>query len=247
MATQTTERSLDELAKGLASGTLSRGKAIRWMGGALLGAALASFPGVAWANDCRRLGRECRRDSQCCSKNCVRWGDHKVCGCPEGKTRCNVRCVNLQTNERHCGSCFNRCPEGSECMGGVCQCPSGTTLCSEQCVSTACPQGQFFDQATCQCIAEGQCTVGCDCGTACNFQQCGADCFCFESVEGSLMCGANFFCNFPSCESTAECQQQFGQNYFCGDSCCGRMCMPNCGTGSLGVAAEGGMSAAGPT
>ena len=49
MATQTTERSLDELAKGLASGTLSRGKALRWMGGALLGAALASFPGVAWA------------------------------------------------------------------------------------------------------------------------------------------------------------------------------------------------------
>ena len=72
MATQTTERSLDELAKGLASGTLSRGKAIRWMGGALLGAALASVPGVAWANDCRRLGRECRRDSQCCSRNCIR-------------------------------------------------------------------------------------------------------------------------------------------------------------------------------
>src|SRR5215216_1672878 len=64
--------SLDELAKGLASGTLSRGKAIRLVGGALLGAALGSFPGVAWADDCRRLGRECRRDSQCCSKNCVR-------------------------------------------------------------------------------------------------------------------------------------------------------------------------------
>jgi hypothetical protein len=46
MATQTTQSSLDELAKGLASGTLSRGKAIRWMGGALLGAALASVPGI---------------------------------------------------------------------------------------------------------------------------------------------------------------------------------------------------------
>jgi hypothetical protein len=44
------ELSFDELAKGLASGTLSRGKAIRWMGSALLGAALASVPGVAWAN-----------------------------------------------------------------------------------------------------------------------------------------------------------------------------------------------------
>ena len=104
MARGTTEHSLDELAKGLASGTLSRGKAIRWMGGALLGAALASFPGVAWANDdCRRLGRECRRDSQCCSGNCVRRGDDKVCACPQGQSRCGDRCVNRQTNERHCG------------------------------------------------------------------------------------------------------------------------------------------------
>jgi hypothetical protein len=55
MATETREHSLDELAKELATGTLSRGKAIRWMGGALLGAALASVPGLAWANDCRRL------------------------------------------------------------------------------------------------------------------------------------------------------------------------------------------------
>src|SRR5215216_8210900 len=121
--------SLDELAKGLANGTLSRGKAIRWMGGALLGAALASVPGVAWANDCRRLGRECRRDSQCCSKNCVRRGDGKVCGCPEGKSRCGVRCVNLKRNENHCGECFNRCAAGQECVRGECQgggCPSGT-------------------------------------------------------------------------------------------------------------------------
>ena len=131
---QTTNQSLDELAKGLATGTLSRGKALRWMGGALLGAALASVPGVAWANDCRRLGRECRRDSQCCSRNCVRRGDDKVCGCPEGQRRCNDRCVNLKTNERHCGRCFNRCTEGQECVRGVCQggCPD-TQICGDAC------------------------------------------------------------------------------------------------------------------
>jgi hypothetical protein len=50
------DTSFDELAKGLASGRVSRGKALRLVGGALLGAALASVPGVAWANDCRRLG-----------------------------------------------------------------------------------------------------------------------------------------------------------------------------------------------
>jgi hypothetical protein len=112
------EHSLDELAKGLATGTFSRGKALRWMGGALLGAALASFPGVAWANDCRRLGRECRRDSQCCSRNCIRRGDDKVCGCPEGMSRCGDRCVNLKRNENHCRRCGNRCDDGEECVGG---------------------------------------------------------------------------------------------------------------------------------
>ena len=42
MSQETTNRSFDELAKGLATGTLSRGKALRLVGGALLGAALAS-------------------------------------------------------------------------------------------------------------------------------------------------------------------------------------------------------------
>jgi hypothetical protein len=105
------------------------------VGSALLGAALASLPGVALANDdCRRLGRECRRDSQCCSGNCVRRGDDKVCACPEGKSRCNDRCVNLQRNERHCGECFNRCAEGQECVDGVCQggCPA-TQICGDSC------------------------------------------------------------------------------------------------------------------
>jgi hypothetical protein len=138
------ELSLDELAKGLATGTLSRGKAIRWMGGALLGAALSSVPGVAWADDCRRLGRECRRDSQCCSRNCVRRGDDKVCGCPEGKTRCNDRCVNLDRNENHCGECFNRCDDGEQCVRGECQggCPPGETVCTGcACETVACTPG----------------------------------------------------------------------------------------------------------
>jgi hypothetical protein len=97
MATQTTERAFDELTRGLASGTLSRGKALRLMGAALVGGALASVPGTALADDdCRGFGRRCRRDRQCCSKNCVRRGDDKVCGCPKGKSRCGLRCINCR-------------------------------------------------------------------------------------------------------------------------------------------------------
>src|SRR5918994_1522513 len=174
MATQTTESSLDELAKGLATGTLSRGKAIRWMGGALLGAALASVPGVAWANDdCRRLGRECRRDSQCCSRNCVRRGDDKVCACPEGQTRCNDRCVNLDRNDNHCGECFNRCAEGVECMDG--ECGGGEPICTPPCPDGhVCVQEEGVPQPFCQPICDPPCPGDCGCvdladgnGTAC--------------------------------------------------------------------------------
>src|SRR5918997_3964241 len=152
------DTSFDELAKGLASGTLSRGKVLRWMGGALVGAALASVPGVAWAND------RCPDGQTRCGDRCVNLQtNERHCGscsnrCRSTQTCCKGRCVNLQANERHCGSCFNRCPEGSECVGGVCQrgCPSGTTLCGGNCVSNVCPQGQFFNTSACEC----QCTQG---------------------------------------------------------------------------------------
>jgi hypothetical protein len=43
--------SFDELAKRLATGAVSRRKVLRWMGGAFVGAALASVPELAWADD----------------------------------------------------------------------------------------------------------------------------------------------------------------------------------------------------
>jgi hypothetical protein len=43
------DHSLDDLAKGLANGAVSRRKALRLMGSALLGGVLASIPGVALA------------------------------------------------------------------------------------------------------------------------------------------------------------------------------------------------------
>jgi hypothetical protein len=144
--------SFDELAKGLATGAVSRRKALRWMGGALVGAALASVPGVAWADDDR-----CPEGQARCGERCVNLQtNERHCGscsnrCTSTQTCCKGKCVNLQKNERHCGSCSNHCPEGEECVGGVCQCPSGTTLCGGACMSNSCPQGQAFNPSTCQC------------------------------------------------------------------------------------------------
>jgi len=121
MSEQTRERSLDQLARALASGSLSRGKAPRLMGGLLLGSALGSLPGVAWADDDR-----CSEGQTRCGERCVNLRtNERHCGscrnrCRSNQTCCKGRCVNLQKNERHCGSCSNRCAEGQECVNGEC-------------------------------------------------------------------------------------------------------------------------------
>ena len=59
----------DELARGLADGTLTRGKALRLMGAALVGGTLASLGIREAAGDppgCKREGKHCTRTDQCC-------------------------------------------------------------------------------------------------------------------------------------------------------------------------------------
>jgi hypothetical protein len=74
----TSNHSFDELARGLASGTLSRGKALKVMGAALVGGALGSLGGVASADqgdqgeneECKPEGKKCKNNHQCCSGKC---------------------------------------------------------------------------------------------------------------------------------------------------------------------------------
>src|SRR5215211_8942802 len=59
----------DELARGLADGSITRGKALRLMGAALVGGTLASLGiGEAGADPpgCKRAGKHCTRNDQCC-------------------------------------------------------------------------------------------------------------------------------------------------------------------------------------
>jgi hypothetical protein len=122
------ESFFDELARGLADGSITRGKALRLMGGALVGAALASVPGVAWAND------RCSEGQTRCGDRCVNLKtNERHCGscrnrCGSTQTCCGGRCVNLKRSERHCGSCGNRCLEGFECVGGTCSAVATTLL-----------------------------------------------------------------------------------------------------------------------
>jgi stigma-specific protein Stig1 len=199
--------SFDELARGLANGTVSRRQALRLVGGALVGAALASVPGVAWAR-----GDQCSEGLTRCGERCVNLRrNERHCGscfnrCRSTQTCCKGRCVNLQRNERHCGSCFNRCAEGQECVGGECQggepagCTPGTVCgrCTQpdggtvQCscadlagaTGTVCFSGGFNSQL---CHEEG---CGDHPGTVCvQFPETGARACVFPCVDGEPCAG----------------------------------------------------------
>lgn len=47
-------------------------------------------------------------------------------GCAEGFTACGQSCVNLRSDELHCGQCGARCDDGERCRSGACT-PSDTT------------------------------------------------------------------------------------------------------------------------
>ena len=244
---------LDSVARGLASGTVSRRQAVRWMGGALLGSALAIFPGVeAFAAPKPPQGR-----------------------CPSGFVNCRGTCVRTESNPSHCGGCYIQCSPNEVCTSGQCCagdrvcgsrccgadesccdfgggsavcCPSGTycggpglccqfdeQVCGGQCVSTACSEGEAFNPFTCRCeTSAAGCSFPYRCGGSIPFCGSGAQtCLCTASVEGPVICGGNN-CG-PACTSSAECETIFGPGAVCqapGTGCCGQACIPPCGSPS---------------
>src|SRR5688572_11114130 len=93
------EQSLDELARGLASGSISRGRALRLMGAALVGGALGSVgigEAAAAPIGCKADGKKCKNGNQCCSLNC----SGGICvSCPPGQELCNGSCVSTSCSQ----------------------------------------------------------------------------------------------------------------------------------------------------
>src|SRR5918998_5025572 len=129
MARGTIESSFDELARGLASGSISRGRALRLMGAALVGGTLTSFGigGVAVADDrCKPTGKKCKKNKQCCSGNC---SGGTCAACPSGQVLCGGSCVS--------NSCLTNSGQVFNTTTCQCECPSGTlTLSNGTCVTS---------------------------------------------------------------------------------------------------------------
>jgi hypothetical protein len=74
-------------------------------------------------------------------------------------------------------------------------------------------------------------------------EHCRRRCICTRSVEGPIRCGEDIACgSTPSCTSSADCREQLGAGFYCqrkSTGCCGRVCVPRCGTTTTMSAGSG--------
>jgi hypothetical protein len=136
---QTTNRYFDELATGLASGSISRRKALRLMGAALVGGTLASLGIREAAADppgCKRNGKHCKRDTQCCSGDCSSSGTCVgLLGCEPPGNPCT-------TNQDCCfGVCRGTCIQEGDCGLNGDPCSDDSDCCSNICANGTCSSG----------------------------------------------------------------------------------------------------------
>jgi hypothetical protein len=167
--------------------------------------------------------------------------------CPEGQTRCDDECVDLQTDPLNCGACSLPCASelgASTCIEGTCACSPGTTRCDDVCVNTA------RDPLNCgacgsECLDDTECVDGAcaaaqtacpqdqtRCGDACvdttsdsaNCSACGLACPAGEECRGSLCVpiggGGGCKTGFTPCGPTcADLQTNATNCGACGNAC----------------------------
>lgn len=82
-----------------------------------------SEPDAGCVPDCE--GRECGDDA--CGGSCGDCSGDTFCAaggqclCPDESTRCGESCVDLRSDEAHCGACDMPCADGIDCVAGECQ------------------------------------------------------------------------------------------------------------------------------
>lgn len=105
-------------------------------------------------------------------------------------TMCGGQCVDTTSDDANCGVCFNACPSGSSCMGGICQ--------AQQTTTNAPPQGVCAHDL---CSSSGSLTSGCD-PSGCTTEVCNSDPYCCESTgawDGTCVSEVATYCAPYSC------------------------------------------------
>ena len=199
-------RELDQLARDLAQGGISRRTALGRLAGAALGVGIASIPGASAlaAGDAKKCPKSRRCGDKCCPKHarCKRG----KCKCDSGYTKCGKRCVDLQSDAAHCGDCDIACDEGRACIGGTCAECSAAEDCPQadgDCKAATCEDGvcgEVNDDGDFPSV--GQCFEStCSDGTP-NVHPVAQGAACNEN--GGSICNAQGDCVVP-CSTNADC------------------------------------------
>ena len=229
------EHSFDELAKGLADGSVSRRQALRWIGGALVGGLLASIPGAAaFAQQpstfcgsgycyppgvCDKGGGRPRcvcptgftlSNGRCVCANTCSGGkilneSTCTCGCPTGQTDCGGTCVNLTSDTRNCGSCGNACGTTAD------DCINGQCTCGggPRCTGGATCQGGSCSGESGEFCYDRNCAAG---------EECCAGYICYNSDTHYCCAGPYYFYGIQYPSEVCDLSYQHCCNGVCVDS-----------------------------
>jgi hypothetical protein len=116
---------IDDIARDLAAGEISRRSALKRIAVTALGLGAAASPaGLAHAVGGGCPGDRVKCGGKCCPQNArCRRGK---CKCKAGYEKCGRKCVDTDSSVKHCGACGNKCADGQVCADGECV----TQICS---------------------------------------------------------------------------------------------------------------------
>ena len=93
----------------------------------------------------------------------------------EQPDRCGDACVNLKSNQNHCGKCNQACKGAQRCVNGQCACPKGNDFCKGACVDLQ------TDKTNC-----GACGTQCNATEICKVGKCIPNCATGENACGKI-------------------------------------------------------------
>jgi hypothetical protein len=188
------DHSLDSLARDLANGSISRRKALRLMGGVLLGGTLASIPGVALAQQggnracvrfCKQVFPPGRERGQCISQGARGRGPCYSCtpGIGPGPHFTPQCGPNEEFNPETCECEAVGCSPAGSCDNALSGCDG-----DPECVCFETVEGGGFCHRGQPCEGSQSCATSADCpaGYACSAVTCcGPEPICIQPCAGT--------------------------------------------------------------